>query len=87
MLIHVDDLVKGMQLEKDIELKAGSYLVTRKELAGGKLTEDMIEKVRRFASQLTPEKDKIYVVGDDLVYQHLKELLHHDVKRIIYASL
>jgi hypothetical protein len=83
MLIHVDDLITGMQLGKDIELKAGSYLITRKELPGGKLTEDVLGKIRRFASQLIPEKDKVYVVGDDLVYQHLKELFQQDLGKVI----
>ncbi|MBN2290046.1 MAG: hypothetical protein JXQ83_11990 [Candidatus Glassbacteria bacterium] len=85
MLIHVDDLMPDMRLEKDIELSAGSYLITRKELAGGQLTEEVIEKVRRFASQLAPEKDMVFVIGDDLVYKHLKSVLEKDVEKIMRA--
>ncbi|MBN2289054.1 MAG: HD domain-containing protein [Candidatus Glassbacteria bacterium] len=83
MLIHVDDLVPNMRLEHDIELSAGSFLITLKELPEGKLTEEVIGSIRRFASQLTPEQYKVKVVGDELVLEHLKEVLENDVKAII----
>jgi len=83
MLIHVDDLIPSMRLEQDIELQAGSFLVTLKELPGGKLTEEMIVKIRRFASQLIPETHKVIVVGDDLVFEHLKTVLENEVQSIV----
>ena len=83
MLVHVDELIPDMQLEKDIELKAGSYLITRKELSDARLTEEVIGKIRNFASQLVPEKEKVNVIGDEVVFNHLKKILEKDVQKII----
>ncbi len=55
MLMHVDHLVPGLKLESDVRLKAGSFLITRKELPDGRLNEKVIESIRRFAAQLSPE--------------------------------
>ncbi|GAF80163.1 unnamed protein product, partial [marine sediment metagenome] len=35
MQMHVDHLVPDLELESDVRLQAGSFLITRKELAGG----------------------------------------------------
>ena len=83
MLVHVDDLIPDMRLEKDIGLQAGSYLITLKELSDAKLTEEVIASIQKFASQLTPETYKVSVVGEDLVFEHLKTVLENDVKAIM----
>jgi len=83
MQVHVDDLISNMRLEEDIGLKAGSCLITLKELPEGKLTDEMIGKIRRFASQLTPETYKVNVFGDELVLEHLKKVLENDVKSMM----
>lgn len=83
MQVHVDDLIIDMRLVKDIELKAGSFLITLKELPDGRLTEEVIGSIRRFSSQLVPESDKVDVIGDDLVLEHLKKVLEKDVKQIM----
>ncbi len=83
MLVHVDDLIPDMRLEKDIGLQAGSYLITLKELSDGKLTEEVIASIQKFASQLTPETYKVSVVGENLVFEHLKTVLENDVKVIM----
>ena len=73
MLVHVDNLIPDMRLEKDIEIKAGSFLVTMNELNDGRLSKEMIGKIRRFSSQLAPEKNMVFVVGDEFLYKHLKK--------------
>ena len=73
MLIHVDDLIPDMQLEQDIELKAGSFLITLKELPEGKLTVEVIDSIRRFASQLVPEPYKAKVTGENLVFEAVEK--------------
>jgi len=83
MLLHVDDLKPEMQLERDIELKAGSFLITLKELPDGKLSEEVIRKIRRFASQLRPDSYKVDVVGDEIVFEKLKKVLENDVNAVM----
>jgi hypothetical protein len=83
MLIHVDNLMPDMRLERDIEIKAGSFLVTLNELIDDMLSVEMIGKIRRFSSQLAPEKNMVYVVGDEFVYKHLKSIIENDVKTIM----
>ncbi|MBN2290533.1 MAG: hypothetical protein JXQ83_14460 [Candidatus Glassbacteria bacterium] len=87
MLVHVDDLIPDMRLEQDIKLKAGSFLITLNELPDGKLTEEVIASLRKFSSQLTPYTHKVQVIGDELVFEHLKGVLENDVKKTMDAIL
>ncbi|HUU27086.1 MAG TPA: hypothetical protein VM123_04670 [archaeon] len=82
MLIHTDHLVPNMKLEKDIELKAGSYLITCKELGDGSLTEKVIESVRKFSAQIVPESHKIQIQDDEIALRYIKQILDEDLKRI-----
>jgi hypothetical protein len=83
MQVHVDDLIIDMRLEKDIKLKAGSFLITLKDLPECRLNDEVIDSIRKFSSQLVPESDKVEVVGDDLVFEHLKKVLETDVNNIM----
>ena len=82
MLMHVDHLVPGMELESDVKLKAGSFLTTRKELQEGKLDESVIESMRRFASQLAPHPYKIRIREDENTLRRLVEILTADIQKI-----
>ncbi|HUU28959.1 MAG TPA: HD domain-containing protein [archaeon] len=82
MLMHVDHLIPGLELESDVRLKAGSFLITRKELSGGRLDEKVIESIQRFASQLAPENYKVSIKIDDRALDQLKVILSEDVSKI-----
>jgi len=82
LLIHVDDLIPGMELEDDIRLRAGSYLITRKELNGGCLDENVIESVKKFSAQLSPEPNRVQVRADETTLGHLKSVLDSHIARI-----
>ena len=83
MFVHVDDIIPGLKLASDIRLKAGSFLITRKELIEGRLNEDVIESIRRFASQIAPEANRVEVVENDFALGHLAGLLHDEVDQVI----
>ena len=85
MHVHVDDIIAGMQLESDVRLKAGSFLITRKELQDGYLTAEVIEAVRKFGSQIAPEKNKVQIVPNDFAFRHLKEVLSDDIHSVVTA--
>jgi hypothetical protein len=85
MLMHVDHLVPDLELESDVRLKAGSFLITRKELPGGRLDNKVIESIQRFGSQLAPEAYKVSVKGDDLALKQLKVILERDLVSITEA--
>ena len=82
MLLHVDHLVPGMVLEKDIELRAGSYLITRNELCKGQLNEKNIEGIRKFSSQIIPDKDRVYILSDEFALDCVKNVVRKDLHRI-----
>ena len=82
MLMHVDHLIPGLELESDVRLKAGSFLITRKELPEGRLDEKVIESIRRFASQLAPESFMVSIKADERAFEQLKIILEKDVSAI-----
>jgi hypothetical protein len=82
MQMHVDHLVPDLELESDVRLKAGSFLITRKELPGGRLNEKVIESIRRFASQLAPVPFKVNIKADELALNQLKGVLDQDLNQI-----
>lgn len=82
MQMHVDDLVPDLELESDVRLQAGSFLITRKELPGGRLNEKVIKSIRVFASQLAPVPYKVDVKADERALNKLKGVLDRDVTRI-----
>ncbi|HLA38446.1 MAG TPA: HD domain-containing protein, partial [Candidatus Glassbacteria bacterium] len=82
MLMHVDHLVSGLELESDVRLKAGSFLITRKELPEAKLNEKVIDSIRKFASQLAPVSFKVDIKADERALLQLKNILDHDVSQI-----
>ncbi len=84
MLLHVDDIVPGMQLESAIALKAGSYLITPKEAPEG-LNEKFIDSIQRFSNQFTPLPNFIKVVESDSVFARLGEVLSADIARVAEA--
>ncbi len=82
MLMHVDHLIPGLELESDVRLKAGSFLITRKELPESRLNDNVIESIRRFASQLAPVSFRVEIRADDRALVQLKNILDQDVSQI-----
>jgi len=82
MQMHVDHLIPDLELESDVRLQAGSFLITRKELPGGRLNEKVIDSIRRFASQLAPVPFKVNVKANELALNQLKGVLDNDVSQI-----
>ncbi len=85
MLMHVNDLVPELELESDVRLKAGSFLITRKELKDGRLNEKVIESIQRFAAQLAPESYKVSVKADERALNQIKSILEKDLLSIAEA--
>ncbi len=82
MLMHVDHLVPDMELESDVKLQAGSFLITRNELPDSKLNEQVIESIRRFSSQLAPEKHRVNIKANEQTYTHIRSILEKDITKI-----
>ena len=82
MLVHTNHLVPGMRLEKDIELKEGSYLITRQEMHDGPLNEIVIKAIRKFSHKLAPESHKVFIQDDEFALGYLKKVVSGDLKRI-----
>ena len=85
MLLHVDHLVPGMILEKDIELKAGSYLITCNELNNGKLVEKNIDGIKKFSSQIVPIQNRVHILSDEFALGCIKSVVRKDLHRIADA--
>jgi hypothetical protein len=83
MFIHVDDLIPGMELDGDISIQAGAYLITYKEIENGRLNEKVIEAVKKFSPQLAPFPNRIKVKDDIQTINHLKSIVKSDVARVI----
>jgi hypothetical protein len=83
MLVHVDNLIPGMILEEDIQLRAGGVLLTRMGLQGGRLDDKLIFAIMRFAGQLSPQPYMIGVFEDSLALGHLQSILKVEVKQVI----
>ncbi len=81
--VLTEHLVAGMELEQDIQLKAGSYLITRRELGGARLDEKVIESIRKFSGQIVPEPHQISIRNDRQTLVHLKDLLRRDLDRVV----
>jgi HD domain-containing protein len=82
MLLRADHLVPGMRLGRDIELKAGSYLITRRDLADRKLTPRVIESIRNFSHQVIPTPGMVVVDSDEFVLRYVRGVLSEDLHRI-----
>jgi len=82
MQMHVDHLVPDMELESDVRLQAGSFLITRKELPDGKLNEKVIDSIRRFSGQLAPVKHRVSIKADEKVFTHVRGILEKDISRM-----
>ncbi|MBN2290534.1 MAG: HD domain-containing protein [Candidatus Glassbacteria bacterium] len=80
--MHVDHIVPDMELESDVRLQAGSFLITRKELPNGRLDEKVIDSIRRFAGQLAPVKHRVSIKPDEGTYTHLRQVLEKDISRM-----
>ena len=83
MFVHIDHLVPGMELESDVRLQAGSFLLTRKDLPDARLNEKVIESIHKFGNQLAPVTNKISIKDDELTIRHLKSILEEDVAKVI----
>jgi hypothetical protein len=83
MLICADHLVAGMRLARDIELQAGSYLITRRDLSEGVLTPNVIESIQKFSHQFVPYPDKVVVEDDEFTVRHVRKVLSEDLHRIM----
>ena len=82
MQLHTDHLIPMMKLEKDIELKAGSCLITREELGEGRLTEKVIESIRKFSGQIAPVEHRVFIKDDKFALDYIKKVLDEDLYRI-----
>lgn len=82
MLLRTDHLVPGMRLGRDIELKAGSYLITRRDLSDRKLTAKVIEAIRKFSHQFVPSPGMAVVDNDEFALLHVRKVLSEDLHRI-----
>ena len=78
MLLRADHLVPGMRLGRDIELKAGSYLITRNDLSDRKLTSKVIESIQNFSPQFVPSPGMVVVDSDDFALSHVRSVLSED---------
>jgi len=81
LLLHVDDVIPGMQLDSAIALKAGSYLITPKEAPDG-LNDKFIDSIQRFAHQFTPLPNYVNIVENDSLFTKLNEVLSADIARV-----
>jgi nitrite reductase/ring-hydroxylating ferredoxin subunit len=84
LLLHVDDVIPGMQLESAIALKAGSYLITPKEAPDG-LNDKFILSIQRFSSQFTPLPNFVNIVENNSMFVRLGEVLSADITRVAEA--
>ena len=82
MLISTEHLVPGMELDKDIELRAGSYLITRRDLGDGRLTEKVIESIQKFGDQIVPVENRVVIKDDEFALGYVKKVLDKDLRRI-----
>ena len=73
----------GMKLGRDIELKAGSFLITRRDLSEGVLTPSVIESIQKFSSQFVPVPDRVVVEDDEFMVRHVRKVLSEDLHRIV----
>jgi len=85
VLVHTDHLIPGMVLDKDIELKAGSNLITRHELGNGRLTEKVIESIQKFSGQIVPLSHRVFVKDDKLALGYIKKVVDEDLYRVAKA--
>ena len=72
----------GMKLDKDIELRAGSYLITRRELGDGRLTDKVIDSIRKFSHQIVPLENRVYIAEDKFALEYIHQILVKDLIRV-----
>ncbi len=82
MLIHTDHLLAGMMLDKDVKLRAGSFLITCLELSESGLTEKVIESIQKFSDQIVPSKNRVGIKEDEFLFNHIRKILYEDLNRI-----
>ena len=85
MLIHTDHLIPGMMLDRDIELRAGSFLITRRELGDGRLTKKVIGSIHKFSGQIVPENHRVFIQDDKLALEYIKNVVNEDLYRVAKA--
>jgi len=82
VLVHTEHLVPGMMLDKDIELRAGSFLITRRDLGDGRLTEKAVKSIRNFSPQIVPIKDRVFIRDDEFALNYIKNVVKEELSRI-----
>ena len=87
MLICTEHLQAGMVLSKDIELKSGSYLITRREISHGRLTDKVVESIRKFSGQILPFENRVEVEDDEQALECIKIELRKDLDRVVETVL
>jgi hypothetical protein len=71
-----------MVLDKDIELRAGSFLITRRELGDGRLTEKAVKSIQNFSPQIVPISDRVFISDDEFTLNYIKNVVKEDLARI-----
>ncbi|MFH1071122.1 MAG: hypothetical protein V1794_15995 [Candidatus Glassbacteria bacterium] len=79
MLVHVDDLIPGMPLANAVGLKAGSYLITPKEVPDG-LDPKSIDSIQRFATQIHPLPKFVDIEQTQITLDQVRSLLIDDLR-------
>ena len=82
VILHTEHLVPGMVLDKDIELRAGSFLITRRELGDGRLTEKAIKSIWNFSPQIVPVSNRVFIQDDKFTLDYIKNVVKEDLNRI-----
>ena len=71
-----------MVLDKDIELRAGSFLITRRELGDGRLTKKAVKSIQNFSPQIVPISDRVFIRDDEFALDYIKNVVKEDLTRI-----
>lgn len=72
-----------MRLERDIELRAGSYLVTVLELGQRGLDKKLIQSIRKFSDQIVPLSHRIGIKEDLLALDELRSVVQSDLSMVL----
>jgi len=83
LLVHTDHLVPGMRLERDIELRAGSFLITVRELGQRGLDNKLIQSIRKFSDQIVPVSHRIGIKEDLLALSELRSVVQLDLNHAL----
>ncbi|MEA1997165.1 MAG: HD domain-containing protein, partial [Gemmatimonadota bacterium] len=75
-------LIPDLELESDVLLKAGSFLITCKDLKDSLLDEKVIKSLQGFGAQIMPESHRANIKVNDRLLEQLKKILDEDVKEV-----